>query len=278
MKDILSEIIAHKRIELAEQMQMVPLEMLREQAMNLTMSPCSMKQALAQSTSGIIAEFKRRSPSKGWIKQDADASAIPASYAAAGASALSILTDDRYFGGRLRDIRQARPLVSIPILRKEFIIHEYQLLQAKIVGANAILLIASCLTKEECSALTHQAHLLGLEVLLEIHSEEELGYVLPETDMVGVNNRHLGTFVTEVSTSFQLADRLQAHIRELQKTHPSMEMPVLVSESGLSDPGTVRELRAAGFRGFLMGEAFMKTSSPAETLHRFVQAVNSPDK
>ena len=203
MTDILSEIIAHKQIEIELQKQAVSLEKLQEEVAammqkdattgtSVTIPVRSMKQALASSPTGIIAEFKRRSPSKGWIHETARAEEIPAAYETAGASAVSILTDEKFFGGSLQDIRMARPLIGIPILRKDFIIDEYQLLQARIVGADAVLLIAACLTQEECATLTARAHALGLEVLLEIHTFSELAYVNADVDMVGVNNRNLG--------------------------------------------------------------------------------------
>lgn len=157
-----------------------------------------------------------------------------------------------------------RPLVRIPILRKDFIIDEYQLLQACIVGADAVLLIASCLSPEQCSTLTAQAHELGLEVLLEIHSPSELSYINKEVDMVGVNNRNLGSFVTDVENSFRIA-------RQLRESTHGPASPLLVSESGISDPETICRLRAAGFRGFLIGETFMKTANPGETLKEFIQ-------
>lgn len=267
MKDILSEIIAHKQTEIELQKQTVSPEQLQEQAgviIRENAAHRSMKQALAASSTGIISEFKRRSPSKGWINEAAQAEEIPASYEAAGAAALSILTDEKFFGGTLRDIRTARPLVRIPILRKDFIIDEYQLLQACIVGADAVLLIAACLSPEQCSTLTAQAHELGLEVLLEIHSPSELSYINKEVDMVGVNNRNLGSFVTDVENSFRIA-------RQLREAAHGPASPLLVSESGISDPETICRLRAAGFRGFLIGETFMKTANPGETLKEFIQ-------
>ena len=268
MKDILSEIIAHKQTEIELQKQTVSPEQLQEQAGIIIRENAahhrSMKQALAASSTGIISEFKRRSPSKGWINEAAQAEEIPASYEAAGAAALSILTDEKFFGGTLRDIRTARPLVRIPILRKDFIIDEYQLLQACIVGADAVLLIAACLSPEQCSTLTAQAHELGLEVLLEIHSPSELSYINKEVDMVGVNNRNLGSFVTDVENSFRIA-------RQLRESTHGPASPLLVSESGISDPETICRLRAAGFRGFLIGETFMKTANPGETLKEFIQ-------
>lgn len=259
MKDILSEIIANKRFEVDLQKQAISIEQLQE---GISEAPVirSMKQALASSKSGVIAEFKRRSPSKGWIKQDARPEEIVLSYATAGASALSILTDEKFFGGSLKDIRIARPLVEIPILRKDFIIDEYQLYQAKIVGADAVLLIAAALEQERCNELTEKAHSLGLEVLLEIHSPEELSHINEKIDMVGINNRNLGTFFTDVENSFRLAGQLP-------------QGAVLVSESGISDPEIVKRLRTAGFRGFLIGETFMKTQQPGETLQNFLQAI-----
>lgn len=262
MKDILQEIVAHKRIELAEQLSCVSLQQLANSVDALPISRLSMRQSLAQSATGIISEFKRRSPSKGWIKQDADASVIPVGYEQAGASALSILTDQQYFGGSLNDIVTARPTVNIPILRKDFIIDEYQLYQARCVGANAVLLIAACLTQQACANLAATAHQLGLETLLEIHSEAELDYVDDNIDMVGVNNRNLGTFHTDVANSYRLAQKLPTD-------------KLLVSESGISSVQTIRELREAGFRGFLIGETFMKTPCPSDTLNQYITQLQS---
>ena len=292
--DILSEITGHKRIEVELQKQAVSPEQLREQVRDLMEnSPAprrSMKRALASSPAGIIAEFKRRSPSKGWIYKTAKADEIPAAYEAAGASAISILTDAKFFGGSLRDIRTARPLVDIPILRKDFIIDEYQLLQARIAGADAVLLIAACLTQEECADLTARAHALGLEVLLEIHSPRELAYISKDVDMVGVNNRNLGTFVTDVENSFRIAGQLRQTIagvrnisdaRNVPDAQDSSDtprnLPLLVSESGISHPETICRLRTAGFRGFLIGETFMKTPQPGDALKGFIQGIEETE-
>lgn len=282
MKDILEEIVAHKRLEVAQEKAQMPPSVLYPQverlietertlrAQNIGINPDthvptlrhSMREALAGSASGIIAEFKRKSPSKGWIKEEGRADVIPASYAAHGAAALSILTDSRYFGGTPDFIRTARPTVHVPILRKEFIIDEYQLYQARLIGADAVLLIAADLTREACTALTRKAHELELEVLLELHSESELEYTVCMPDMVGVNNRNLGTFHTDVTCSFHLAPLL-----------PSGILPV--SESGISRPETVKELRAAGFRGFLIGETFMRCENPGLALQQFIQKVTA---
>ncbi|MBR2153399.1 MAG: indole-3-glycerol phosphate synthase TrpC [Bacteroidaceae bacterium] len=266
MHDILQEIVAHKRIEVSRQKAALPPAALYrqvEEQMQQPSSPRSMRQSLAASASGIIAEFKRKSPSKGWIKADGQPDIIPASYAQNGAAALSILTDEQYFGGSMDFIVTARPTVNIPILRKDFIIDEYQLFQARHIGANAVLLIAADLTKAECRTLAHTAHQLGLETLLEIHTEAELEYVGDNIDMVGVNNRNLGTFHTDVENSFRLARLLPQNY-------------LLVSESGISSPETVRQLRQAGFRGFLIGETFMRTPDPGLALHAFIQKVCQP--
>ena len=258
--DILEEIVAHKRIEVAEQKEQTPAKKLYaevERMMAEGISKRSLSQALTENDFGIIAEFKRKSPSKGWIKEDGKPEIIPPSYEQNGAAALSILTDEMYFGGSLDYIRKARPLVKLPILRKDFIIDEYQLFQARHIGADAVLLIAADLSKQEVRSLTAIAHELALEVLLELHSEHELDYADIDVDALGVNNRNLGTFVTDVQNSFRLASQLP-------------QDKVLVSESGISNPNTIRLLREAGYRGFLIGETFMKTDTPGETLKNFI--------
>lgn len=265
MADILDEIIANKRIELQYFKQRVPLYDLRKDVEKLlcdTDAECpSMQQALMQSPTGIIAEFKRKSPSKGWIKEDGEASIIPLSYQQNGASALSILTDQKYFGGGDMFIRTARESgVTLPILYKNFVIDEYQLYQARDCGASAVLLIAAALKLEECKYLLSKAHELSLEVLLEMHSEQEMAYAELLPDMYGINNRNLGTFVTDVQNSFRLAKLLP---KEACK----------VSESGISNPTTIKELQAAGFNGFLIGESFMKTNDPGTELHNFISAL-----
>lgn len=256
MKDILSEIIAYKQFEVKQQKQIISKQQLQDGIEDFKKQR-SIKQALLSSPTGIIAEFKRRSPSKGWINENARVEEIIPGYEKSGAAALSILTDEKYFGGNLKDIRTARPLVDLPILRKDFIIDEYQLYQAKIIGADAILLIAAALEKEQCRDLTEKAHEIGLEVLLEIHREEEIDYVYDQIDLIGVNNRNLGTFSTDVANSFRLATALP-------------QGTTLVSESGISDADTIKELRKSGFRGFLIGEAFMKTIEPSQALSLLV--------
>jgi indole-3-glycerol phosphate synthase len=240
--DILQEIVAHKREE---------LEL-------LCAKKPSLREALLQSNTGIIAEFKRRSPSKGWIKEEGRADIIPLSYQKNGAAALSILTDEKYFGGKDEFIRMARQSgVTLPVLYKNFVINEAQLYAAALCGASAVLLIAACLSKQECKTLLHKAHDLGLEVLLEMHGEKELEYAELEPDLCGINNRNLGSFVTDVQNSFRLAELLPKEA-------------VKVSESGISNPQTIRDLRSVGFQGFLIGETFMKTPDPGQALNDFI--------
>jgi indole-3-glycerol phosphate synthase len=254
MTDILQEIMATKQ---------------REQQLLRSKKP-SLRQALLNSPTGIIAEFKRRSPSKGWINEAARPDIVPLSYQQNGAAALSILTDEHYFGGCDDFIRTARKSgVTLPILYKNFIIDEAQLYQALLCGASAVLLIAACLSKQQCETLLHTAHALGLEVLLEMHSEEELDYAALGPDLCGINNRNLGTFHTDVENSFRLAERLQSACGD------TAAVPLLVSESGISDPQTILALRAVGFRGFLIGETFMKTSDPGLSLHSFITSLSS---
>lgn len=265
MKDILDDIMEFKKIEVEQQKQnLPPAELYRrveQMKADASLRPRrSMSRALASSDTGIIAEFKRRSPSKGWINESASLERIAGGYALNGASALSVLTDEKYFGGNLDFLRTVSSIVDVPVLRKDFIIDEYQLFQAYEAGADAVLLIASCLSRESCRALASKAHELGLEVLLEIHSADELGHVDCGADMVGVNNRNLGTFHTDVNNSFALAELLPKD-------------SVLVSESGISDPKTICRLQDAGYSGFLIGETFMKTADPAESLLRFVDEI-----
>ena len=263
MKDVLDEIVAHKRIEVERFKQQLPPSRLYNMVEGIMdVSQPSMRQALMESSSGIIAEFKRKSPSKGWIKEDGKANEIPLSYQENGASAISILTDEMYFGGSDDFIRIARDGgVTIPILYKNFIIDEYQLFQARYCGASAVLLIAADLSLSECKSFIHLAHELGMEVLLEMHEERELDYAEYEPDMYGINNRNLGTFVTDVQNSFRMASLLPDDVCK-------------VSESGISNPEIVKMLKFAGFQGFLIGENFMKEERPGESLRDFISKLN----
>jgi indole-3-glycerol phosphate synthase len=262
MADILEEIVAYKKNEVEQfkkELHQIYLEG-RVEILKNALIP-SMKNALMKSDTGIIAEFKRKSPSKGWINEAATADKVPISYQENGAAAISILTDSHYFGGSNVYVRTAiASKVRIPVLYKNFIIDEYQIYQAKICGASAILLIAACLTKEQCRQFIAKAHELELEVLLEMHNEEETEYAELEPDMYGINNRNLGTFETDVNNSFQLIERLPAE-------------GVKVSESGISDPDTIRQLRACGYKGFLIGETFMKEADPGLALKNFIAKI-----
>ena len=275
MKDILEEIVANKREELAVAISDLPLDTLkqfteqkirRDGALKLR----SMKQSLAQSQSGIIAEFKRKSPSKGWIHADVEPEDVVPKYAEGGASASSILTDEKYFGGKLEFIQRVRDMVpNLPLLRKEFIVDEYQLYEARLAGADAVLLIAADLYPAQYGELLKTAHTLGLEVLLEVHDPAELEYLksgIP--DMLGVNNRSLGTFYTDVQHSFDIASEMKKAVRHLGLSEE--EAPLLVSESGIGNPSVVKELRKVGFRGFLIGECFMKEADPGAALKEFI--------
>lgn len=278
MKDILEEIVANKREELAVAISDLPLDTLkqfteqkikRDGALKLR----SMKQSLAQSPSGIIAEFKRKSPSKGWIHADVEPEDVIPLYAQGGASASSVLTDEKYFGGKLEFIQRVRNLVpDLPLLRKEFIVDEYQLYEARLVGADAVLLIAADLYPAQYGELLKVAHSLGLEVLLEVHDPAELEYLKSGVpDMLGVNNRSLGTFHTDVQHSFDIAAEMKKAVRHLGLSED--EAPLLVSESGIGNPSVVKELRKVGFKGFLIGECFMKEANPGEALKDFIEEI-----
>lgn len=258
MNTILDNIIQTKHLEIATAKASEPFEVILAQARAVARSTLSFRQALLDSPTGIIAEFKRRSPSKGFIHEGARVDEVVPGYARAGAAACSVLTDMTYFGGAAEDLQQARKLVDIPLLRKDFIIDEYQICEARLWGADVILLIAAALTPAEVKRLAEFAHGLGLEVLLEVHTACELAHICPAVDVVGVNNRNLSTFVTSVEASFDLFGQIPSEC-------------LCISESGISSPDTVLRLREAGFRGFLMGENFMKEADPTEALRNFIK-------
>ncbi|MDR0794570.1 MAG: indole-3-glycerol phosphate synthase TrpC [Tannerella sp.] len=270
--DILDKIIANKRKEVAAQKEAVPIDTLLEKNVQKFERPvCSMYDALKKSSSGVIAEFKRKSPSKGWIFPNAKVDDILPAYETGGASACSILTDTDFFGGSFDDLCRARELVRLPLLRKDFMVDEYQVYQARALGADAILLIASVLTPAESIRLARVAFQLNMEVLLEIHREDEIDRLNPYIDLLGVNNRNLGTFETSVDNSFRLLEKI------LKEIGNDPAIPLFVSESGLSDDHTIKELRSAGFRGFLIGEMLMKTPDPGKTLSELIQQItNTP--
>ncbi|MBP1676893.1 MAG: indole-3-glycerol phosphate synthase [Bacteroidetes bacterium] len=256
---ILDKIIVDKRIEVASRKATTPIADL-EKTPDFRKTCLSLKQNLLNSESGIIAEFKRKSPSLGWIHEHADVVQVTGGYSRAGASGISILTDFPYFGGTPQDLMAARPQVTCPILRKDFVIDEYQLFEAKAMGADVVLLIAAALTVKEALELARRAQELGLEVLLEVHNAEELGHANDHVDMLGVNNRNLKTFEQSIQTSFELATLIPDQF-------------VKVSESGISKLETVKQLREVGYKGFLMGENFMKENDPAEALKRSIDGL-----
>jgi indole-3-glycerol phosphate synthase len=258
--DILQTIVAHKKREVEDRKSLFPVKLL-EKTIYFDSIPVSLKKYLLRDDlTGIIAEFKRKSPSKGFINKYADVERTTIGYMQAGASALSILTDTEFFGGKSADLTTARKFNFCPILRKDFIIDEYQITEAKSIGADVILLIAAILTKEQIKNYTKLAHDLGMEVLLEIHGEDELEKVIPEIQIMGVNNRNLKTMEISLQNSLNIFSKLPVEA-------------VKVSESGIHTPKQLLELKDAGFKGFLMGEHFMKHSRPEEVCMSFIKEV-----
>ena len=256
MSTILDNIIADKIVEVNERKVLRSIKQL-EQTPGFERTCISLRNNLLQSPTGIIAEFKRKSPSLGWIHEHADVCNITSGYSHAGASGISILTDLPYFGGTPTDLISARQGISCAVLRKDFMIDEYQVFEAKAMGADVILLIAAALTVEQTRNLAQLAHSLGLETLLEIHNADELVNINEHIDMVGVNNRNLKTFAQSIQTSFDLVDAIPNDF-------------VKVSESGLSQVETVAQLRKVGYKGFLMGENFMNKQQPDVALSAFI--------
>jgi len=255
--NILDSIIEHKKKEVEEAKAAVPVSVLEGSAF-FSRRPLSLRASLTDpEKTGIIAEFKRRSPSKGVINDQVSVREVTRGYAAAGASCLSVLTDAHFFGGSNKDLENAR-VNGIPILRKDFIVDDYQIVEAKAIGADVILLIAACLAPAEVERLAIFAGSLGLEVLLEIHAEEELEHICDATPIVGVNNRDLKSFGVDVERSIRLSKRIPAG-------------KLLVAESGINRVETIWHMQDAGFQGFLVGEYFMKEKDPAIAFAAFVQ-------
>ncbi|NND08393.1 MAG: indole-3-glycerol phosphate synthase TrpC [Saprospiraceae bacterium] len=259
--DILEKIIATKRIEVADRKTKMPVEDL-ERSLLFERNVVSMSRAITeQGSSGIISEFKRRSPSKGVINASSSVEEVIKGYAQAGCAGISVLTDQGYFGGHVEDLVIARRNTLKPILRKEFIIDEYQIIEAKAIGADLVLLIAEVLTAAEVKNLAATAQSLGLEVLLEMHTNEQLPKVNYDIDIVGINNRNLKTFEVDLDASIRLFHQLGDGF-------------VKISESGLSEVSSLEKLISAGFQGFLIGENFMKTEHPGLACSQFIKQLN----
>ncbi len=257
---ILDQINADKRLEVAKAKASVSIsELMKYPAYNKPV-PSLTKFLLSPEKSGIIAEHKRQSPSKGMINGNVNLAQVVKGYEEGGASAVSVLTDQKYFGGNLADLKEAASLLSIPILRKDFIVDEYQIHEAKAYGAAIILLIAASLTADEVDRFAKLAWELGMEVLFEVHNEEELLKISDQVNVVGVNNRDLKTFHVDIQQSVKLATLIPDRF-------------IKISESGISNPDTMKMLKTQGYQGFLMGENFMKEADPAKAFRNFVQQI-----
>ena len=258
--NILDKIIADKRKEVLLKKEILTLNML-EKIPFFERETISLTHHLRKSSSGIIAEFKRRSPSKSTINNTVLIEDVAMGYELAGVCGMSVLTDEIYFGGTLDDLITARQSCRLPILRKEFIIDEFQIIEAKAFGADVVLLIAAILTKEEIKRFSELAKSLNLEVLLEVHNQEELHQsIMPTIDMIGVNNRNLKTFEVSLETSKQLSAFIPKDFLK-------------ISESGISTPAAIKELQTYGYKGFLIGENFMKTKNPGESARKFIKEI-----
>ena len=260
--NILDQIVESKKQELKNLKEAIPMRQI-EHAELFKRKCISLKTRFSETGSwGIIAEFKRKSPSRGIINDRQSVDEVTTAYSDAGAAALSVLTDYNYFGGSTDDLICARLLNTCPILRKDFIIDEYQLFEAKAMGADIILLIAACLTISKAGKLAQIAHELGLEVLLELHAEKELDHLNEHIDFAGINNRNLKDFSVDLNTSIILGKKIPASM-------------IKVSESGLNSADSIVSLYREGFQGFLMGEAFMSKSNPGAECKNLIQSVSS---
>lgn len=264
--NILHQIIATKKAYVRQQKELYPIKKL-EKSIHFSAPTVSLQDYLLRpESSGIIAEFKRKSPSQGFINQYANAEDITLGYMQSGATALSVLTDKRYFGGSHQDLTAARSVNFCPILRKDFIIDEYQIIEARSIGADVILLIASILTKHEITRFTDLAHRLGMEVLLEVKDESELkNSITKNTAIIGVNNRNLNTFKVDTETSEKLVASIPDEI-------------IKISESGLDRPEDIIKLKKIGFKGFLIGTHFMQHAYPPKVCKDFIKEIQKKEK
>ncbi|MGY8924159.1 MAG: indole-3-glycerol phosphate synthase TrpC [Flavobacteriales bacterium] len=262
MNSILDRIVTDKHTEVALRKQLIPIKQLEHSVLFEHQSP-SLSTRLINSTSGLITEHKRRSPSKDCINQNLNVQDVAKGYETAGACGMSVLTDMKYFGGSLEDLLNSRASCEIPLLRKEFIIDTYQIVEAKAYGADVILLIAAILSRDEIQAFSRLAQSLGMEVLLEIHNEDELQKsIMPSLNMIGVNNRNLKTFEVSLETSRTLSGLIPDEF-------------VKISESGIRTVEDIKSLQPYGYKGFLIGESFMKTENPGAAAADFINLLNA---
>lgn len=258
MSTVLDQIVENKKKEIEKFKALSPISRFEEKGFFWQIANRSLVSSLLTTGStGIIAEFKRKSPSKGWFKTKELEVEPVVKYYNQSAAGISVLTDDVFFGGDLDDLIQTKVVTDIPVLRKDFIVDRWQIAESKAFGADVILLIAACLTKEQVKEFAGYAKSIGLESILEVHNEEELDHYCDEVSMVGVNNRNLKTFEVNIDTSLSLINKIPAG-------KPA------IAESGINDPDTIVSLRQAGFRGFLIGERFMKEEKPGEEFEKFV--------
>ena len=262
--NILEEIVAYKKLEVGRWKSVVDFSILEKSVFFQRESLSVKKFLLDETKTGIIAEFKRRSPSKGIINATADVLEVTSAYTKYGASCLSVLTDEKYFGGSNGDLIKAR-VNELPILRKDFIIDEYQIAEARSIGADIILLIAACLKTEEVKRLATYAKNIGLEVLLELHAEDELGHICEETEIIGINNRNLKTFEVDIERSLRMAEQIPAD-------------KIKIAESGINSVEDVLLFRQNGYKGFLIGENFMRENDPGEAFKKFTEELNNKEK
>ena len=256
--NILEKIVANKRIEIAEKKVRISVKQLEISICNAQPVPSLREYLLDEKKSGIICEFKRRSPSKGIINASAKVQEVTSKYELAGASAISVLTESAFFGGSAQDLTDARDVTTIPILRKDFIIDPFQILEARAIGASAVLLIAAILEKHEVKSLAEYAKSLGLEVLFEVHDVEELEKFDAAIEIVGVNNRNLKTFDVDINRSLEVGRFIP-------------ENCLKIAESGISSIENIRYLKTNGIDGFLVGENFMKTANPGDACMEFIK-------
>ena len=259
--NILDTIIAKKKIEVAERKKNKSVSELKNGAFFKNETLSFREYLLRADKTGIVAEYKRKSPSKGIINDKSTVTEVTTAYARYRASGISILTDNEFFGGSLNDLLEAT-INEVPLLRKDFIIDEYQLIESKAYGAEVILLIAACLTKDEVVALAGFAKNIGLNVLLEIHNEQELAHICNDVDVVGVNNRDLKTFVVDINRSIELGKQIPAD-------------KIKISESGIDSIDSINLLKEHGFNGFLIGERFMKEENPGLAFQNFTKELKS---